>query len=252
MTLLSLLLCTALQAVPPNEGWVTDRAEILDAQQEASLEALMESYRAGAGHELALLTVPTTGDEPIEDFAREVAREWGIGRAEANDGALLVVAVEDRRIRWEVARGLEGSLPDIVAGRIIRNLIAPAFRESHYYEGLRAGIEAAHAAIGGDYGPIERAERSPGGGGVAAGLVALGWILMALFFLRARRRHRLGGGGMAGLWPLILLAGSGRHAGYRTIRPGGGLGGGFRGGGGGFGGFGGGGGFSGGGATGGW
>jgi len=142
---------TAAAAIPRNDGWVTDRAGFLTAQQEQSLETLMDSYKRGSGHEVALLTVPDLGGQSLERYALEVAREWGIGRADLHDGALLLVAREERKIRIEVGRGLEGTLTDSISGRIIRDVIAPEFRKGRTYEGLRAGIEAIHATAGGDY-----------------------------------------------------------------------------------------------------
>ena len=119
---------SGLQAVPANDGWVTDLAGLLSAEQEAALEARMESYRAGSGHEVALLTLPELGGESIERLALSTGRAWGIGGAEQNDGALILVAVAERKVRIEVGRGLEGSLTDSIAGRIIRDVMAPAFK----------------------------------------------------------------------------------------------------------------------------
>lgn len=249
--LLRLLLCPALLAgalaapaaaevqVPENDGWVTDLAGLLDERQERELELLMESYRTGSGHEIALLTVPDLGGETIERFALEVGRAWGIGQEGVHDGALLVVSRGDRKVRIEVGRGLEGALPDALCGRLIRNVIVPRFKQGDFPGGIRAGIEALHAAAGGDLAPIERSaagrERDRAGGVVATVLMMLVILIVAL---TTRGRGR-------GLGGSPWVAGT-LHGGSF------GRGGGFGGGGGGFGGFGGGGGFSGGGASGGW
>jgi len=236
---------TAQVEVPRNDGFVTDLAGVLDAGQESSLEALMESYRSGTGHELALLTVPSLGGQPIERFALETARDWKIGRKGENDGALLVLSTGDREMRIEVGRGLEGGLTDSIAGRIIRDVIAPEFKRGRYYEGLDAGIRAMHAAIGGDYGALQRTNRGRRSMR-AVELLTLIPILF-LFLILGNRGRRGGGGGGSMLLPFLLMGNmSGRSGGYGGGR------GGFGGGGGGFGGFGGGGGFSGGGASGGW
>ena len=234
--------------VPSAQGYVTDLAGFLQPQEKASLEALMRSYQSGTGHEIALLTVPDLGGQPIERYALEVGRSWKIGREGKDDGALLVVSKADRKMRIEVGRGLEGNLTDSISGRIIRDIITPRFKRGEFYDGMRLGIEAMHAAIGGDYGPLERAKRRSRPG---AGL--LGLLPLIFFFIifsgamggRGGRGGRGGGGGW--VWPLLMISaasGGGRRGGF-----GGGGGGGF---GGGFGGFGGGGGFSGGGASGGW
>ena len=234
--------------IPVNDGWVTDQARLLSADEERSLEALMESYTVGSGHEVALLTIPTLAGKPIADFARAVGHAWKIGGKELNDGALLVVAQQDHELRIEVGRGLEGTLTDSISGRIIRDVIVPEFKAERYYAGLRQGIEAIHAAAGGDYGPIERSAGGREGEQSLAGWVVF-LFLMMLFSLirRGSRRHRRG----SSVLPWLIaseLGNAGRGGGWSG---GGGFGGGG-GGGGGFSGFGGGGGFSGGGASGKW
>ena len=233
--------------IPQNEGWVTDTAGVLTARQRRDLSALMESYKQGTTNEIAVLIVPTLEGEPIERFALDVGRAWGMGTKEKSNAALLVIAKNDHKMRIEVARGLEGSLTDSISGRIIRDVIAPHFRRGEFYEGVRAGVVAMHEAIGGKYGAL------PSEPGVVQ-LGLLGCLVPLLFFVfviamivyRARRygvaRGRRGGwwfGGPFGGGPWIGGMSGGR---------GGGSGGGF----GGFSGFGGGGGFSGGGASGGW
>lgn len=224
--------------VPANDGWVTDRAGLLRPEEEATLEALMESYRVGSGQEIALLTVPDLGGRTIEGFALAVARDWQIGDRETSSGALLVVAQAERALRIEVGRGLEGTLTDSISGRIIRDVIVPEFKAQRFYPGLKLGIEAIHSALGGDYGPLERGGgKSRGSPAFLPGLVF--WILVSLLIFKRR-----GGRGSGALpWLLASQMGSlGRHGGGRV--------GGFSGGS--FGGFGGGGGFSGGGASGRW
>ena len=246
------LLLSAAQGfqAPPVEGWVNDRAELLTPSQEQALEALMDSYRVGTGHDIALLTLPSLEGRPIEDVARETARAWGMGGKDAHDGALLVVARDDRELRIEVGRGLEGTLTDSISGRIIRDVITPEFKAGRFYEGIDAGIRAMHAAIGGDYGPIERSAGAHAQRGSSVGcLVAavLFFLLLRLFSGRGGRRLR-GRGGLGSVLPWLILSSMNQGRSH-----GGGFGGfGGGGGGGGFRGFGGGGGFSGGGASGRW
>jgi len=225
------------QEVPPTAGFVTDLGGILSEAKKRELEALMESFRKGSGHEIAVLTVPTLGNGAIEEFSLRVAREWGLGQADSHNGALLVIAVADRKLRIEVGRGLEGNITDAISGRILRGILAPAFRTGRFDEGVDAAVRALHAAAGGDYGPLEQAEQSDDSGGLVTVIVV---VLFSLIVLHNRRRgaaHWTGGRG--GFGP-IIIGGPGR------------FGGGGGGSSGGFGGFGGGGGFSGGGASGGW
>ena len=224
--------------IPANDGWVTDLGGFLTPQQETTLEQLMESYKLGSGHEIALLTVPNLGGRSIEDYALEVARQWRIGKEGKHNGALMLVTRAEREIRIEVGRGLEGNITDGISGRIIRGLIAPEFKNGRFYEGLFAGIEAMHAAAGGNYASIPEERKGKSGGGIGL------FPLMIMIFVIVRLIRRKGGGGRGG-GPLgWLLLGSMMSGGSHSS------GGGSRGGG--FGGFGGGGGFSGGGASGGW
>ncbi|MEM7201168.1 MAG: TPM domain-containing protein [Planctomycetota bacterium] len=249
--LLALTTTVAAQAtfeVPANDGWVTDRADLLTAAQERELEGIMESYRQGSTHEIALLVVAELPGVTIEDFALGVAREWRIGRQGENNGALMVVAKDDRKVRIEVGRGLEGMLTDSIAGRIIRGLVVPEFKSGRYFEGIRSGIQAMHAAIGGRYADIpKRAKRHR-----SHGWALLPFLLFVLFFFGVAARAGRGRRGRRGGVLPWLVAGSMMNSGGRRSS---GFGGGFGGGGfggGGFGGFGGGGGFSGGGASGSW
>ncbi|MFT7671078.1 MAG: hypothetical protein ACI8X5_003794 [Planctomycetota bacterium] len=240
----------AQDSVPKNDGWVTDLGEMLSPQQEQGLEVLMESYKSGAGHEIALLTVPDLGGQPIERYALEVARSWGIGGAEKSNGALLVVSKGDREMRIEVGRGLEGGLTDAIASRIIRDVMTPAFKSGDFAGGIKNGVLAMHSAIGGDYGPITQSRGGRSGRQRRGGSVLfLVFILFAGIMGRSNggRGGRGGRGGGMGIWPWLFLASS-----MSNQRGGSSSGFGGGGGGGGFSGFGGGGGFSGGGASGGW
>lgn len=231
--------------IPANDGWVTDLGDFLTDAEEAALEELMASYEAGSGHEVALLTLQDLGGRPIEEVGLAVARSWKIGKLDASEAALLVVSRAERKSRLEVGRHLEDRLTDAMSRRILDDVLRPYFQAGQFGEGLRVGIEAIHAAAGGDYGPIEQArdaQRSRQGGSVLAGLLFFGFLLFMAFAGRNSRAS-----GMGGLWPLIFLLNSGSSRGR-----GGGFGGGFGGGGGSFGGFGGGGSFGGGGASGGW
>ncbi len=231
--------------VPKNDGWVTDLAGVLSPAEEETLENLMESYKSGTGHEIAVLTIPSLGGEALERYSLEVAREWGLGKKDVSNGALLLVAKQERKMRIEVGRGLEGNLTDAISGRIIREVIAPAFRSQGYYAGILDGVRAMHSAIGGDYGPINNSkqgreqERSRSSG---LPRVIFNVIFMLFFFGMIGGRNRRGVGGILP-WMILGSMGSGSR---------GRGGGGFGGGGGGFSGFGGGGGFSGGGSSGGW
>ena len=114
--------------VPKNDGWVTDLAHMISPGDEQALETELEAWKRSSGHEIAVLTVPNLQGDSLEHFALQVARTWGLGGKEKNDAALLLVARDEHKMRIEVGRGLEGDLPDILCGRIIRDVITPAFK----------------------------------------------------------------------------------------------------------------------------
>jgi uncharacterized protein len=229
--------------VPRGTGWVNDHAHVLPESERNALEARLSAFEQKNGHELALLTVPTTGGQPIENYALAVARTWKLGKPGKNDGALLVVAVQDRKLRVEVGRGLEGELTDLLCGRVIRDVIVPRFRQGDMPGGIRAGVEALIAIAGGagEKALPQQAHDDPFWTAVAAIL----FVLFIVIVMVVRRITGGRGGGFGGrryrggLFPFPMMIGGGGSGG-----------GGFSGGG--FGGFGGGGGFSGGGASGGW
>lgn len=275
------LLCFAVQAelaVPALSARVTDLAGALGEPERAALEQRLAEFEQTRGAQVAVLVVPSTEGEAIEQYALRVAEAWRLGRAGVDDGALLLVAIEDRRIRIEVGYGLEGALTDAAANRIIDEFIVPQMRAGDYAAGVRVGVERMLDVIAGEPLP------PPADPGTEAADNPYLFALFAAFFFavffggRGRRRkgRALLGSGTAGLATLALTgvlaaagvaalaalaigvllaqmgppggwASHGRHGGFPGGWYSGGGGGGF---GGGFGG--GGGGFGGGGASGGW
>src|SRR3989338_8628462 len=143
--LLALLLCGAAQAevaVPPLSTRVTDLTATLDAQQIQALEARLAAFEAKKGAQLAVLIIPTTQPETIEQFGMRAAEAWQLGRKGVDDGALLLVAKDDRALRIEVGYGLEGALNDATAKRIIAEIITPFFKRGEFYAGIESGTAA--------------------------------------------------------------------------------------------------------------
>jgi len=269
LLLLLALPAWAQVAVPQLTARVTDLTGTLTKEQTASLEQMLGSFEARKGSQITVLMVPTTAPEAIEQYALRVAERWKIGRKNADDGAILVVAKNDRALRIEVGYGLEGALNDATASRIIREVIMPRFREGDFYGGINAGVDRMIRVIDGE--PL-RAPASPApqvGGGFGQSLPILLILAMVVGGLLRRMLGKTVGsvatGGAVGAvaWLLVgavsiavaagilafifTLVGGGAGRGYRGGFPsgfgGGGLGrsggfggGGFRGGGGGFGG----------------
>ncbi|WP_315385926.1 YgcG family protein [Microvirgula aerodenitrificans] len=256
-------------AVPALTARVTDLTDTLDAGQRAALEQKLQAFEAKKGSQLALLIVPTTGDDTIEQYGMRVVEQWKLGRKKVDDGTLLIVARNDRSLRIEVGYGLEGALNDATAKRIISEIIVPHFRDGDFYAGIDAGLDSMMAVIDGEPLPAPQAPRGENGGG---GLDLLVFAVVPVFVLGGLLRSMLGrlpaalllGAGTAAVFewlfatPLLLTLGAGALSFVLTllgiVGTGGGFGGGgFSGGGGRGGGFGGGGGgFGGGGASGRW
>ncbi|WP_043767930.1 TPM domain-containing protein [Algiphilus aromaticivorans] len=231
---------------PELTGRVVDRAEILSPEVETRLTQMLQAHEQASTEQVVVVTVPELQGLPIEDYGYQLGRHWGIGQKGEDNGALLIVAQDEQKVRIEVGYGLEGRLTDAESSVIINRVITPAFRQGDFQAGIVNGVAAMIQVLGGEpmaasQGRQSRAPKEKPN----AGLVSLLFLLMmtVVFFIGSRGGR--GGRGGAALLGAALLGGA------MGGRGGGGFGGGgFGGGGGGFGG--GGGGFGGGGASGGW
>jgi uncharacterized protein len=259
--LLALLLGGAAHAevtVPPLTRRVTDLTATLDVQQTQTLESRLAAFEAKKGAQLAVLVVPTTAPEAIEQFGIRVAEAWKLGRKGVDDGALLIVAKEDRALRIEVGYGLEGVLNDATSNRIIDEIIVPRFRSGEFYAGIESGTAAMMRVIDGEPLPPPARRAAASGKDNIESLMFMAFVLVVAVggMLRALLGRfpaaALVGGGLGLLaWltvaPLIIAVLAGAAAFIFVLLGGGGRGFGGSGFGGGGGGYGGGGGFSGGG-----
>ena len=130
---------------------VNDFTKTLTAAQTEALEAKLVAYDDSTSNQVAIVVIPTTGDYPIEDVALKILRDWGVGNKDKNNGIVLLVAKDDRKLRIETGYGLEGAIPDITAKNIIENEILPSFKEGNYYRGLDKGADAIIKAAAGEY-----------------------------------------------------------------------------------------------------
>src|SRR5690606_5234978 len=129
----------AQPAVPPLTGRVVDLADVLSPATEAQVTTLLEAHEAQTTNQVAVLTIPSLQGSTVEEVANEVFNAWGLGQSGRDNGVLLLVARDDRELRIEVGYGLEGALTDAEAGRIIRNVIVPRFRDGDFDGGVSAG-----------------------------------------------------------------------------------------------------------------
>lgn len=159
--------------VPPLQARVTDLTSTLTADQRSVLESKLATFEASKGSQVAVLIVPTTQPEAIEQYSIRVVERWKLGRKRVDDGVLLIVAKDDRRMRIEVGRGLEGAIPDAIAKRIVAEAIAPRFKEGDFYGGITAGVDRILRVIEGEPLPPPKAERQPRPAGDA------GWFELA-------------------------------------------------------------------------
>lgn len=274
-----------LQPIPAYASRVVDTIGLLQPDERARLEQKLQAFEERKGSQVAVLIVDTTQPEEIEQYSIRVADAWKPGRKGVDDGAILVIAKQDRRMRVEVGRGLEGALTDLVSRRVIDETVRPAFRAGEFAAGVEAGVDRMIGVIDGE--PLPPPDPRWSGGGedegtnwIAAGVLAVALLLaLAISAAKGRAGTSLTSGGTFGVMAMVftgsivfaLIAAlfgvmfgldsrAGRGAYYSGGRRGrydggyGGFGGGFGGGGFGGGGFGGGGGggFGGGGASGGW
>lgn len=178
--LFSSLCCAAgteLVAVPPLTGHVVDQAGLLQATQAEALANRLRQFEQQHGSQIVVLIVPTVQPESIEQFSIRVFDAWKIGRKQANDGILLVVAVRDRKLRIDTGYGLEGAIPDAVAKRIVAERIAPQLRAGDPYAGLLAGVEQIMKLIEGEQlPPVKRAQTAQTGQGDFGELLVMGIV----------------------------------------------------------------------------
>ncbi|MEI3802016.1 uncharacterized protein SAMN05660461_6394 [Chitinophaga ginsengisegetis] len=227
------------QNIPPRPNpptLVNDFAGVLLKTEDDALEQKVVAYFDSTSTQIAIVTLKSIGDYDISQVSLKILRDWGIGTKGKNNGILILVSVEDRKIRIETGYGMEGVVPDAVANQIIAQIIKPAFREGHYYQGLDGAVEAIQKAAAGEY----RADPRQSKPGISPGAIFL--IIMVIVII-VSIIGRGGGGGRGGgttynrrggwIWPVI-----GGMGGFGSGSGGGGWSGG--GGGGGFGGFGGG------------
>jgi uncharacterized protein len=161
LLLLLVVAGTALAALefPRLTGRVVDNADLLSANEERRLAAKLESHEKATSNQLVVVTLPSLQGVEIEDYGYQLGRHWGIGQEGRDNGVLLIVAPNQRKVRIEVGYGLEGDLPDAIASVIVQNDILPAFRAGNYPAGIDAGVDAIILAIAGAYQPLEKNAR---------------------------------------------------------------------------------------------
>jgi uncharacterized protein len=218
----------ALEIPPRPEGRVTDRTGTLSPQEVAALNQKLEAFEKETTNQIAVLLIPSLEGGSLEDFAIRLAEKWKIGQKGRNNGAILLIVKNERKLRIEVGYGLEGALTDALAGSIIRNEISPRFKEGRFYAGIDAGVTAMMAATKGEYRAARKNPRSQELPLWLPFLLVVAFVVFFIYMSAAARRHHYHSGGSGG-W----TTGGGSWGGGGSF---GDSGGGFSGGGGDFGG----------------
>ena len=197
--------------VPDLAGRIVDLTNTLDASQQQMLDQRLRAFEQKKGTQIAVLIVPVTGAETIEQFSIRAAEQWKLGRKKIDDGAILVIAKTERKLRIEVGYGLEGALNDAVSKRIIDEVIVPAFQRGDFYGGISAGVDTMMRVIEGEAlpEPAGKDDWQVSGPGLLpliffAALV-IGGLMRALL---GRFKGALAAGGLLGL-AVWLLSGIG-------------------------------------------
>ena len=182
----ALLLQTTLfaqdvQPIPALTSHVVDTTGLLDASQQAALEAKLDALEKAKGSQVVVLIVPTVQPEDISSYTNRVGNAWKIGRKDVGDGVLFVVAFKDRQMRIEVAKTLEGAIPDLAAKQIITNVVTPRFKAGDYAGGISAGVDQLAARINGEALP-EVTSSADGSGKLPGGF---DWMDLAVFLFFA-------------------------------------------------------------------
>jgi uncharacterized protein len=223
---------------------VNDIAHVMTADQVATLERKLDAYDDSTSNQIVVVTVPTTGDYSIEDYALKILRDWGVGNKKNNNGVVVLAAIQDHKVTISLGYGLEGAIPDITAKAIIDNSLVPDFKgagDDNYYRGFDQATDDLIKAAAGEYkapeGYAQRGHRSRAWGSNGIGIIVIIFIIIILIARRGGGGR--GGGGLfggSGILPFIVgdMIGSSMRGGGGGGWSGGG------GGGGGFGGFGGG------------
>ncbi|VDA99242.1 Beta-propeller domains of methanol dehydrogenase type [Olavius algarvensis spirochete endosymbiont] len=238
-----ILLGTSVSAleIAPLRGRINDNAGLLSQASKNELEAYLAELERASGIQVALLTIPSLSGENIESYSFRVAEEWGLGDKEDDNGVLLLVALDERKIRIEVGYGLESVLTDAKSGFIIRNVIVPEFKKGNYSEGIVEGLLTIGEVVSGNLtitdDQIENSRSNDGGGMLIFVLIFL--LVFFIGFIGRRSRYRRRGMSPLGAFFVGSMLGSAFRSGSASRGFGGGggfSGGGFSGGGGGFGG----------------
>lgn len=192
---------------PYPQRLVNDFAGLLNTDERNRLEKELVVYNDSTSNQVAIITLPNLGDYPIEDWALEIGRKWGVGRKSKNNGVVIIVALQPRKMNISPGYGLEGALTDVMCKRIITNEMTPSFKVGQYYEGFSKAVKAIRVAAKGEYVNEERGQEGSSNGALWVFIII--FIIIIVIFLivansknkatyygpRQKRHYDNGGGG---------------------------------------------------------
>ncbi len=208
MLLLVSRVAFALVEIPELTTRVTDLTGTLNAQEQAALESKLAAFEAKKGSQIAVLIVPTTEPEVIEQYSIRVAQKWQLGREKTDDGVLVLIAKNDRKMRIEVGYGLEGAIPDVYAKRIVSDIMRPRFKQGDLYGGIDASVDTLISIVDGEALPAPQQQGQIAGAENLLPLFLFGTIFLSLFLTGFLGRF-LGStatGGIVGTTAMSMLA----------------------------------------------
>ena len=229
-----------IRTIEPSGQWVTDAGSFLSQAEERMLTQKLRSYADTTSTQMIIVTVPDMGGYAASDYATEVGRTWKVGQSGKNNGVVILVARDERETFIATGYGMEGSITDAMAARVVRNIILPAFRQGAFFEGLSGAVDALAAIAAGEFEADALDEPSR----EQQGAPAVTYIIFIIVFFIVSSLRRRGGGGGGGRYnrrthnglPIVFWGSGGMGGGFGGGSGGGGFGGGFGGMGGGFGG----------------
>lgn len=188
----------AIPAKPNLDSPIIDQTKTLSQEQITAIAKRIQETRTEKSYQIGILMIASLDGYPIEEYSIKVAREWGIGEKDKNNGILLLIAKDDRRMRIEVGSGLEGDLTDLQSSHVIDDVIAPEFKEGNYYQGIYKGVESMSALVQGQSDPHEA-----GSEGILEIILSFGWVaflgLMWLGSILGRSKSWWAGGVVGGV-----------------------------------------------------
>lgn len=174
----------AAQPLPTPNGYVTDQANMLSSTVESELNQALSELEKTDSTQIAVLTINTLNNEALESYALNILQTWGIGQKQKDNGALLLIVKNDRKIRIEVGYGLEGRLTDLLSGRIIDHIISPKFKQGQFDEGVSAGVHAMIDVVHGEFKAEKKTKTK-----IHPLIIMIGFFVFSLIVSRLNRKY---------------------------------------------------------------